>query len=182
LSFKGTRDFFRQFGFSTSWLQEGVPGEFEGVAFGMYNSSFHIKALQGITISVLSILMFYAALRKIIDYEMFENEVAFSLANIDAGNLIFISRFCEVCIFLQCALEFTAAGLMLTNKRRLVGLYLTFSAVVITSIYLLVVIQINYSISIFFGGILPGASMGLHLVFNFVALVISLVGIYVAQK
>lgn len=126
--------------------------------------------------------MLYAAFRKVLDFKMFRNEVIFSLANIDTRNLIFVSRFCEISVLLQCVLEFLAGFLIPAGTYKLAGLYLTFSAIVTASVYLLAVLQVNYSISIFFGGIFPGGSMAVHLIINCTLLLISLTGIHLYKK
>jgi hypothetical protein len=120
-------------------------------------------------ISLLFIFLFvYAAVSKLIDFQKFEVQLGKSpLLTAYAGWVAWIIPVVEIGISLMLA----------TSRRRLTGLYASFSLMVMFTLYIIAITRFSENVPCSCGGVLQNMTWDEHLVFNLGFVVLGLVGI-----
>jgi len=125
-------------------------------------------------ISALLIFLFvYAAVSKLLDYQKFQVQLSQSpLLTPFAGWVSWIIPFLEIIISLVLAFR----------KFRLLGLYASFSLMVMFTAYIIAIAKFSDYIPCSCGGVLQNMSWNQHLVFNIAFVLLALVGIVLHSK
>jgi len=121
-------------------------------------------------ISFLFILLFlYASISKLLDYEKFVIQLAKSPL---------ISRFNMPVSIAIPTIEIAIALLLAINKTQLLGLYCSYGIMLLFTEYIIYIMNFSDNIPCSCGGVLQHLSWGQHLIFNFLFLILSLVGVF----
>jgi len=128
------------------------------------------KAIITDIIAALFIFLFvYAAISKLIDYQKFRVQLGQSpLLTAIAGWVAWIIPSMEILISL----------LLITARFRLIGLYASFTLMVMFSAYIVAITKFSEFIPCSCGGVLQNMSWNQHLVFNTVFTLLGLIGIF----
>lgn len=120
-------------------------------------------------ISRLFFLLFlYSAVDKLYDYEKFR---------VQLGQSPLLTAFAGYVAWAIPAIEIIIAVLVVIPKTVLVGLYASFSIMVIFTAYIFVIMNYSEYIPCSCNGILEGASWEQHLIFNLAFVFISIIGV-----
>ncbi|WP_394353492.1 MauE/DoxX family redox-associated membrane protein [Pedobacter foliorum] len=133
------------------------------------NQGFRIKLVD--FISALFVLLFiYAAMSKFHDFEKFRIELGKSpILNV-------ISNY--VAIFIPSS-EIGISILLFSKRYQFLGLYASFSLMVIFSGYIVIILKFSTYIPCSCGGILQNMTWNQHLIFNIVFIVLSIISILI---
>lgn len=125
-------------------------------------------------ISVLLIILFiYAATSKLLDYQKFR---------VQLGQSPLLTFFASWVAWMIPALEIIIACTLAIPNLRLLGLYASFSLLVMFTAYIIAVTKFSDYIPCSCGGILQNMSWNQHLVFNMVFISLALTGIVLHVK
>lgn len=120
-------------------------------------------------ICLLYLLLFvYAALSKLLDFENFK---------IQLGQSPLLSAFAEAVAFGVPLLELLIAVSLLLPKYRLIGLFSSFSLMIMFTAYIYIILNFSQFIPCSCGGILEKMTWGQHLVFNILFVLLAGIGI-----
>lgn len=136
--------------------------------------SSNVKDVLGECIALLHIALFiYAAANKILDFVNFQIQLAQSPL---------LSSFAESISYLVPAIEIIISFLLAFSKTRLVGLYGSFSLMVMFSVYIIIMTNFSPFVPCSCGGILEKMSWNQHLIFNIGFVILGFVGLMLYPK
>ncbi len=123
--------------------------------------------------AAFAVLFIYAAATKLLDYDKFRLQI---------GQSPVLTGFAGIVVWLVPAIEVVIA-LMLTFQRfRLLGLYASFTLMVMFTAYIVVITRFSDYIPCSCGGVLENLSWNEHLVFNVVFVVLAAISIMIYPK
>jgi len=136
--------------------------------------SSKVKDVLGECIALLHIVLFvYAAANKVLDFVNFQIQLAQSPL---------LSSFAESISYIVPATEILISILLVFRATRLIGLYASFSLMVMFSAYIVIMINFSPFVPCSCGGILEKMSWNQHLIFNIVFVLIGFIGILIFPK
>lgn len=122
-----------------------------------------------LVISYLLILLFlYAAANKLMDYQKFQ---------VQLGQSPILTGFAPFVAWFIPAIEVIISVLLIFQGTRLIGLYASFSLMVMFSAYIFIVLKFAVRVPCSCGGILDKMGWTEHLIFNLVFVLLAAVGI-----
>lgn len=125
-------------------------------------------------ICMLYILLFvYAAVNKLLDFNNFQVQLAQSPL---------LSSFASWISWVVPIVELSVALLFLSPKTRLIGLYASFSLMVMFSVYIVIILNFSPFIPCSCGGILDKLTWGQHLIFNIIFVIIAIPAILILSE
>lgn len=125
-------------------------------------------------ISFLFIFLFiYAAASKLLDFGKF---------NIQISRSSILSPYAKIIIWLIPGLEFIFAALLALPKWRTIGLYGSFTLMLLFTEYIIAITRFTDNIPCSCGGILQNLSWNQHLIFNLSFIILGLVGILLSKR
>jgi hypothetical protein len=125
-------------------------------------------------VSALFVVLFvYAAVTKLIDYDKFRVQI---------GQSPLLTAFAGTVAWMVPAVEIIVAGLLTVLRFRLLGLYASFSLMVMFTAYIVVITRFSEYVPCSCGGVLEKLSWNDHLVFNLVFVVLGFVAIVLYPK
>lgn len=138
-------------------------------------ASFHLKkAFIVDLICFLFILLFiYASVSKLLDYEKFVVEL---------NKSPLLTAFAKWVAIIIPAIEILLAVFLSTNKLRLIGLYGSFSLMVVFTAYIIAITHFAEYIPCSCGGVLQNMTWNQHLVFNIAFILLGIVGVMLHAK
>jgi hypothetical protein len=146
----------------------------------LYARTFSVSWLKKKTIVEIVCFLFttlfvYASLSKFIEYEKF---------TVQLGQSPLLTAFAKWIAWLIPSLEILISLMMTLPKLRLIGLYASFSLMVMFTTYIIAITKFSDYIPCSCGGILQNMSWNQHLIFNvaFVFLAIIAIMIYPEKK
>lgn len=126
------------------------------------------------TISILFIFLFvYAATSKLIEYEKFK---------VQLGQSPLLTDFASWIAWLVPAIEIIISVLLAIKQLKLMGLYASFSLMVMFTAYIIGVTRFSDNIPCSCGGILESMGWNAHLLFNFSFVFLAIIGIFLHNK
>jgi uncharacterized membrane protein YphA (DoxX/SURF4 family) len=131
------------------------------------------RYLLEIICSLLIILWIYTGLNKLLDYTIFKTQL---------GRSPFIQPLAG---FISATLpvgELLLAILLIIKKTRIIGLYLSFTLMLLFTGYIYTMLHYSYYLPCSCGGVLAILSWEDHLIFNSFFTIIALVGIFLTAK
>ena len=121
-------------------------------------------------ISFLFIVLFtYAAVTKLMDYEKFAVQI---------GKSPLLTDFAGMLAWLVPGSELVFAGMLAIPRLRQIGLYASFSIMVMFSAYIVAILQFSENIPCSCGGVLESLGWTEHLIFNIGFVILGIVGIF----
>lgn len=133
-----------------------------------------VTAILGECIALLHIVLFiYAAANKVLDFVNFQIQLAQSPL---------LSSFAESISYTVPAIEIIISVLLVFSRTRLMGLYASFSLMVMFSAYIVIMINFSPFVPCSCGGILEKMSWNQHLIFNIAFVLLGLLGILLFPK
>jgi hypothetical protein len=133
------------------------------------------KKIQEFIRYAFIILLFYAAVTKLIEYPQFYNDLLNSPIFGNEHVAVFISWFIPI-------IELATAGILLSPKYSNVGMYLASGLILLFTVYIIWVLEFSENIPCSCGGIINNLSWQEHLIFNACFLLLGLIGIYLQVK
>ncbi|HEX9512282.1 MAG TPA: MauE/DoxX family redox-associated membrane protein [Puia sp.] len=127
------------------------------------------RQLDEIASSLFVLLFTYAALSKLLDYNIFK---------IQLGKSPFVTQFSGTLAWAIPLLELFVSTTLLFKQTRLLGQYLSLSLMTMFSAYIFVMLHYSYYIPCSCGGILSKMTWNQHLVFNIIFVLLSIIAIY----
>lgn len=125
-------------------------------------------------ISALFVVLFvYAAATKLLDYDKFRLQI---------GQSPVLTGFAGVIVWLVPATEIVIAGMLMTLRFRLAGLYSSFTLMVMFTAYIVVITRFSDYIPCSCGGVLEKLSWNEHLVFNLGFVVLGGISVLIYPK
>src|SRR5579863_929688 len=118
--------------------------------------------------SLIIMLFVYAALSKLIDYDIFRYQLERSP---------FFYGYANILAWLVPSMELTAASLLTIKRARLAGFYLSFFLMLTFTGYIFAILHFADEIPCSCGGVLSMMSWNQHFIFNIVFTLIALTGI-----
>ena len=128
------------------------------------------KQAMNIIVFLLILLFAYAGSVKLFDYTTFSIQLSKSPLIFDRAD--------QIALVLPIS-EIIIAFMLLTDKYRLQGLYLSFFTMLTFTLYLLYMVNFSYYIPCSCGGILGRMSWNVHIVFNIFFVAISAIGVII---
>jgi len=126
------------------------------------------------TISSLFILLFlYAAASKLLDYQKF---------TIQVGQSPILTGYEGLIAWMIPSIEILISVLLVMHPARLIGLYASFSLMVMFTAYIAIIINFAERVPCSCGGILAKMGWSEHLVFNGVFVVLAIIAIVLQSK
>jgi hypothetical protein len=139
------------------------------ISFSGFKSQVIVEAICFLFI----FLFMYAAVSKLIDYQKFKVQVGQSpLLTAFSNWVIWIIPGIEILISLSLAIQ----------KWKLLGLYASFSLMVMFTAYIIAITSFSSFVPCSCGGILQNMTWTQHLVFNIAFVLLALVGILIRSK
>ncbi len=140
------------------------------------SSSSQIRAsLYLIIVYAFIILLFYAAVSKLIEYPQFYNDLL--------NSPVFGNEHLAVLVFWAVPLaELTIAGLLISTSYRKLGVYLASGLISLFTLYIIWVLVFSENIPCSCGGIISNFSWQEHLIFNTIFVFLGAFGIYLQIK
>ncbi len=121
-------------------------------------------------ICFLFIFLFtYAAVTKLLDYQKFSVEI---------GKSPLLTNFAGVLAWAVPVGELIIAGMLAIGRFRQIGLYASFTLMVLFSAYIVAILQLDEGIPCSCGGVLESMGWTEHLVFNIFFVVLGLLGVF----
>ena len=123
---------------------------------------------------MLFILLFvYAAVSKLLDFETFETQL---------WQLPLLSAYAGTVSVGIIVIELLASSLLIFQKTRLIGLYLSFFLMMIFTTYIIVILNFSPYIPCSCGGVLEALGWKEHLIFNSFFIGVAFIGILIERK
>jgi len=133
-----------------------------------------IKSTMLNFITTLFIILFaYAAVSKILDWEMF---------NFQLGRSPFIHMHAKFVGFLVPSTELLISSFLCVSRLRVLGLYMSLYLMTLFSGYIFLLLRFSPYIPCSCGGILSSMTWNQHLVFNMIFVILALFGIPLAES
>lgn len=143
--------------------------------FTLFN--FRLRISPGLITEIISGLFFllflYSAVDKLYDVQKFI---------VQLGQSPMLTAFAGYIAWIIPALEIIIAVLVVIPKTTLIGLFASFSLMVMFTAYIFVIMNYSEYIPCSCNGILEGASWAQHLTFNIVFVILAAVGIVMRAK
>ncbi len=125
-------------------------------------------------ISALFILLWcYAAISKMLDYETFR---------VQLGKSPLITEFAGFAAVAVPLSELVIAGMLLTKRLRLQGMYASLFLMTLFTAYIIAILNFSYYIPCSCGGILNSLGWTEHVIFNLVFVVLAITAIILMNK
>lgn len=127
-------------------------------------------------ICFLFILLFtYAALTKLMDYQKFVVQI---------GQSPLLTNYAKVLAWAVPLLELIIAGMLAVRRFRMIGLYASFTLMVMFTSYIVAILQLDKNIPCSCGGVLESLGWTEHLIFNSAFVVLGITGVllYTREK
>jgi hypothetical protein len=121
----------------------------------------------------VSMLFIYTGINKLLDHPKFEFEISRSF---------FLSKYYFIISIPLPVAELIIAMLLLVKKTRLIGLYSSFTLMLLFTEYIWVMLRYSYDLTCSCGGIIGLMSWRQHLVFNSVITVMCLISIILHDR
>lgn len=118
-------------------------------------------------------LFVYAATTKLIDYDK---------SRLQVGQSPVLTSYADIVVWLVPALEIIISLLLTAVRFRLMGLYASFTLMVMFTAYIVVITRFSDYVPCSCGGVLETLSWNEHLVFNIVFVVLGAIGILLYPK
>ena len=132
------------------------------------------KNTAELTVASLFVLLFlYAAVSKIIDFQKFRIQLAQSPL---------LTVYAAWFAWFVPALEIGISIILLSNRWRLIGLYSSFSLMVMFTAYIIAIMQFSEYIPCSCGGILQHMRWKGHLIFNIVFTLLAVTGVLLSPS
>lgn len=132
--------------------------------------SNHKKILLEIICMLFVILFVYAAMSKLMDYQNFKLLLGKSPLLTDSADLV---------VWFIPTIEIIIALLLVIPKYRLLGLYASFSLIIMFTAYLIIILNFAENIPCACGGILQRLGWREHIYFNLFFILIAGIGIII---
>lgn len=142
---------------------------FKSISLKIRSASFLLELI----VAALLILWIYTAISKIFDYHNFK---------IQLGLSPFIAQFAGIISILLPTGELIMAILLVFEKTRKVGLYLSFAVMLLFTGYIYIMLHFAYDLPCSCGGVLAKMSWDQHLYFNIIFTGLALIGILAIEK
>jgi len=127
---------------------------------------------KALTIEIITaafvILFVYAALTKLLDYDK---------SRLQLGQSPVLTQFAGIVVWLVPVVELLIALLLSTIRFRLLGLYASFTLMVMFTAYIVVITRFSDYVPCSCGGVLEKLTWNQHLVFNIVFVVLGAISI-----
>ena len=131
---------------------------------------FKKKEIAVEIISFLFIVLFtYAAVTKLMDYQKFVVQI---------GQSPLLTNFAGILAWLVPGSELVFAGMLAIPRLRQIGLYASFSMMVMFTAYIVAILQFSKDIPCSCGGVLESLGWTEHLIFNIGFVILGMVGIF----
>ncbi|MBZ9650870.1 MauE/DoxX family redox-associated membrane protein [Psychroflexus montanilacus] len=121
------------------------------------------------------VLMFYAAIHKLMDFTQFYNDLLNSPVFGNKHLARFVSAFVPI-------IELGIAGLLISAKYKEFAMYLASGLMLIFSIYIIWIMEFSADVPCSCGGIINNLTWQEHLLFNTGFLLLGILGIYIQTK
>ena len=119
------------------------------------------------------VLFVYAAVTKWLDYDKFRLQI---------GQSPVLTGSAEIVVWLVPATELVVAALLMISRYRLIGLYASFTIMVMFTAYIVVITRFSDYVPCSCGGVLEKLSWNEHLMFNVVFIVLGAISILLYPK
>lgn len=143
--------------------------------FSWFNFGFEIGL--GMIIEIISGLFFllflYAATSKLLDYQKFTVQI---------GQSPILTNYAGIIAWLIPSLEIFICVMLMIPRTRMIGLYSSFSLMVMFTAYIVIIINFAERIPCSCGGILDKMGWSEHLLFNGVFVFLAIIGILLQSK
>lgn len=143
----------------------------------MMAAKFRTPGKRNLMVEIISclfiILFVYAAVSKLLDFEQFRVQI---------GQFPLLSAFANYVAWGVPLVEILVSLLFFFPKLRLVGLWASFTLMVIFSTYIIFVLSFAVSIPCSCGGVIASLSWSQHLIFNIGFVFLAILGISLIQK
>ena len=137
-------------------------------------SNSEIKYLIVLSISYITTLLFiYAATSKVIDFENFQVQI---------GQSPMLSAFASYLAYAVPVVELGISILLINSRRRMMGLVLSFSLMVMFTAYIYIILNYSSFVPCSCGGLLEELSWNQHIIFNLVFVALTAIGIYCTES
>lgn len=123
--------------------------------------------------SLLVILFIYTGVNKLIDYETFKVQLTRSP---------FVQPFADILAIALPVSELAISVLLIVQKKRLIGLYLSFLTMLLFTGYIAAMLYFSYYVPCSCGGVLASLTWQEHLIFNIAFTLLALSGILLQNK
>lgn len=125
-------------------------------------------------ISLLFVLIFtYTAMSKLLDFEQFRVQI---------GQSPLLSAFAGYVAIGIPAIEIIISLMLSISKLRLIGLYASFSLMIMFTAYIIIILNFSDFIPCSCGGVLEELEWTEHLIFNVGFILLALIGIFLLTK
>jgi uncharacterized membrane protein len=131
------------------------------------------KRLIEIISALLVSLFVYTSISKLLDYSTFSWQL---------GQSPFITFYAPVISWALPAGELIIAGMLMSTRLRLQGLYLSFFLLCLFTFYLGAMLRLSYYIPCSCGGVLQSLSWQAHILFNCVFILLSVIGVLLQSR
>ncbi|MBT1701297.1 hypothetical protein KK083_30675 [Fulvivirgaceae bacterium PWU4] len=122
---------------------------------------------------LLILLFVYAAVNKLMDVQKFRVQI---------GQSPFLSQFARFVAWFIPVSEIIVAIMLAFQRIRVVGLYASFSLMVMFTAYIVVILNFSSHVPCSCGGILEKMGWTEHLIFNIVFTLLALLGVVLSSK
>jgi uncharacterized membrane protein YphA (DoxX/SURF4 family) len=146
-----------------------------GSFFNVFSFKFKIgpELIVEIISGLFFLLFLYAAASKLLDYQKFTVQI---------GQSPILTSYADTIAWLIPAVEILICVLLTTSSTRLIGLYASFSLMVMFTAYIAMILKFAERTPCHCGGILEKLGWTEHLIFNAVFVVLAIVGIIIESK
>ena len=131
------------------------------------------KPLIEIICALLIFLFIYTGVSKLLDYQTFRRQL---------GQSPFITSYASLLAWALPLGEIFIAGMLLFNRSRLPGLYLSFFMLCLFTFYLTAMLQLSYYIPCSCGGVLQSLSWQAHIILNIGFILLTTAGTLLQPK
>ena len=126
------------------------------------------KTIVDIIAALFVLLWVYAAISKLMDYETFK---------VQLGKSPLLTNFAGFAAVAVPVSELVIAGMLLTNRFKLLGLYASLFMMTLFTAYIIAILNFSYYIPCSCGGILSSLGWTEHVIFNLVFIALAIVAI-----
>lgn len=126
------------------------------------------KITVNIIVFLCILLLVYAAISKLLDYEKF---------TVQLGQSPMLTKYAETFVWFVPLVELIISALLIIPKARIIGLYAAFSLMTMFTTYIILALRFNDYVPCSCGGLIQNMSWEQHLLFNAAFLFLILIGI-----
>lgn len=126
------------------------------------------KITVNIVVFLCILLLVYAAVSKLLDYEKF---------TVQLGQSPMLTKYAETFVWFVPLVELIISALLIIPKARIIGLYAAFSLMTMFTTYIILASRFNDFVPCSCGGVIQNMSWEQHLLFNAAFLFLILIGI-----